>query len=278
MILIYLGSPNYVNHGMPRTGPQFRSLVRDPATVRDILRPLIELAGSQRAAAQASRISQPQLSRMMGMTKQYLISQDVVRRLLEWVPAQDRLRLEMVLMRGSEIRLSTRYENWLANKTGGIAPYRPGQRISVLPTGPAYDRRVRRERLLKEVEPYFRQLFARFGNRLSRSRAKPNETRRHLAYDRVLAPLLDGEEVEGVEMTWRECAAGAKGARGQRSKMKRLGKILEYGMQRELMLLDRPPDEMRFKAAVEGKSALQEALTQLASMLSSGWDLNPNTH
>jgi hypothetical protein len=98
--------------------------------------------------------------------------------------------------------------------------------------------------------------------------------------------------VSQVELGVQESLAG-RGTAGGKSRVLKLKKVLEYGMKRELLLLSRPPDEarfkviarddfergvwpdeVRFKAAVQGKTDLQEALTQLRGMLSSSWDPN----
>jgi hypothetical protein len=161
----------------------------------------------------------------------YVVSADVIRRLRQWLPRE----------------AITRYDNWMTDRTAELPPWRVGKHFALVPAATARERRARRSALLQALQQRLPGLFAWFANELAGSRAKPDAARRAVAYDRVLDPFLDADQMKGVELSWEELARSRTKEAGVTSKGSKLWKILEHGMKRELLLLDRPADQVRCK-------------------------------
>jgi hypothetical protein len=185
---------------------------------------------------------------MLRRNRCYSLSEDVLRRLFAWLPPADGENLRTALLWESERDVLTKHHNWLVRRSGKIPTQIWGVRVAALPLGRPADRARAREALLRKVKPQLPRLFAWFENRLKVVRAQPDSARRALAYDHVLETLLDGEDSAGVELTLDDYLSGPINER--KKKLEKLRKILDYGMRRELLSLDRPPNEVRVKTVV----------------------------
>jgi hypothetical protein len=218
-----------------------------PETVKGLIRPLAEAAGSQRAAALKSGLSQATLSRIMTADAPYSLRERSFLRLMGWVPRRQwSVLVGATLDWDARARLQ-RYARWLAERTGEEKTGIVGVPGTARPFERALRRR-RRESLLSALEPLFRQSFRWFERQLEEAPAAPSEARKALAYDRVFEPFYDFAESHAIELDWKELT-GREGARERRLRQEQLRLILEWGMRRELLLLARPRDTVRARQA-----------------------------
>ena len=227
---------------MGRSMSRLRFAILAPDVVGEIIAKRVGSAGGQRAAARESGVSQAQLSRLVRGTSRR-ITEDVLERLLNWVPLHGASLLVAAVLGHEPLAVRDRYYRWLVRRSGFQIRYGVGQGWGVRPPQPAVKRADRREQLLDQLKALVPELFRWFDTQLEKSPARPNEARRAVAYDRVLDPFLDFETSGGVELGVQDLSTPS---------VVKLKKILDYGMKRELLLLNRPPDEERFRVGSAG--------------------------
>ena len=115
--------------------------------------------------------------------------------------------------------------------------------------------------------PTLPSLFGWFATQLAASRSRPDSACCAVAYDRVLEPFLEAGEVNGVEVGWEELAKSLKAGDGASPKGTKLWKVLEYGMRRELLLLDRAPEGTRCKSTAKAEFDKEMSIRALQQYL-----------
>lgn len=175
----------------------------------------------------------------------------------------DRLRSHVLPLEALELLLATgeledsrqaSYERWLQSQTGSLDGSNElrGTRITLALFAADEVQRLNERRALRaKLERHFPELFAGFEREMEKAKSRVSPNRRELAYERVLAPFLDAESSWGIEIQWEELLSGGSPG-NRRSGRARLRRVLQLGMTREILLLDRSTDEERAAAARVG--------------------------
>jgi len=218
-----------------------------------------DCGGRVRAAARQVGLPHSQLIRIRDAVTPYRIEQESLWRLIGFAPILVRA---VGLAAPSLFHEGPRPQSWLDRKIGATGREGRGPRVALLPpVEPADERRERREYLVGQLRAKLPKLFEWFDLELAKSASQPTSARRQLAYERVVGPFLDHDESWGIELSWEECSAADITGGGRRERRGRLKRILKYGMLRELMLLDRLPNDLRHDELVYLAATGQRKLT-----------------
>lgn len=248
-----------------------------PDGVREVVAAAVTAAGGMREAEQASGIGRRTLERLLqrvtrgGVPPQISFSEQTAIQLLRWLPQKDRIMLEVCCGRHSIQALNREERRRLANQLGEPPPLGVAfSSVGKMRTARAMDRQnlyttLRARKELRGLFDGFERDMTKRGLNVSPKGLPHMDFRAQLAYERVLGPLLDADASKGVEPTWEELAghkvrlrptgkAKVKPWRSGGSKRRsRLYRVLDWGMRRELVLLDQGAGEFRIVRALEAQ-------------------------
>ena len=206
-----------------------RVYVKHPSVLATVVEGLVKRYEGQRAASRATGTDPRFLRRLLAGTSR-TISRENAELLKRAVTGTDLEADFMVSIAEEEhANLFSRYHNWLVARTGSAEWSIPWVRAYRVPLPTLRD--LRRRNLIDWLRKNLSGTADPFENRLRDHGFDPDGGRGQLAWDRVLAPFLDAEEVTPpVEVTFDE----------MKQHQEKLRVVIALGMSREILVLPSP--------------------------------------
>jgi hypothetical protein len=224
-------------------------MIIDPEALVEVLREVVRLAGSQRAAAEALGITRPYVTRMLQGRIGKAIGGKILKRIMHLLHPDGSLYRDVLLHDDDPTRYRRlvrtferavidpaavarvdQYRLWLARRLRRYRQGNSGRQVVKLHTH------------LKKHRSY-RSYFATFQAKMLARGFAADDPRVVLAEWRAVEPLLDAQDSGGIELSWAELDDAG-----------RLTRYLRSALDREAVLLDRASSgAARARAAGGGK-------------------------